>query len=506
MYNSNPDQLDLYDVDFALPFGGSLKKDNRWVVLAHQIDWNLVDEVYRKSFKKNTGGGQEAYSSRVAFASLYIQRKEKYTDRALVEAISENHYMQYFLGYKEYVDDIPFDPSLLVYFRRRLNDEIMNEIIERSFAKYAAEQDDDDHKNGSNGGGGEESKDDDQKISPEELKNNGTLIIDATCAPADIAYPTDLELCDKARRWTEKIIDHCHKETGSITVDGKKPRTYRKQARRRFLALNKRRKKSKNKIRKELRYQLGCIRRNLGYIKKYEEIYGLDYLYTVEINRLETIRIFYKQQIEMLNDKTHIVPNRIVSLSQPWVRPIVRGKSKSPVEFGMKISIGVVNGYSFIDTMTFDPYNEGEHDEFKKVIEKYVKRFGCCPKRVLADKIYRTKANRDYCKQHGIHISGPKLGKRGKNYKELLRQELKEVGERNAVEGKFGNGKRKLGTNLIKGKTQETSGSMVCMDIFILNMEHRIRSLASYAHFWIFILNKLLEQAEVSSWWVAEAV
>ncbi|MBR1873399.1 MAG: transposase [Eubacterium sp.] len=156
MYRSNPDQLDLYDTEFFTPFGGSLRKDNRWVVLADQIDWALVDEVYRKSFKKNTNGGQEAYSSRVAFASLYIQRKEKYTDRALVEAIAENHYMQYFLGNKEYVDEIPFDPSLLVYFRKRLNDEIMNEIIERSFTKYAAEGKDDDDENNSDAGGGKD--------------------------------------------------------------------------------------------------------------------------------------------------------------------------------------------------------------------------------------------------------------------------------------------------------------------------------------------------------------
>lgn len=492
MYRSNPDQLDLYDIEFTMPFGGSLKKDNRWVVLASQIDWDLVDEVYRKSFKKNTNGGQEAYSSRVAFASLYIQRKEKYTDRALVEAIAENHYMQYFLGYKEYIDEIPFDPSLLVYFRRRLDDEIMNEIIERSFAKYAAEEEDDNDKNDGGIGGGSDNDDESGEGESDEIKNKGTLIIDATCAPADIAYPTDLELSDKARRWTERIIDHCHKKAGAIREDGKKPRTYRKKARQRFLALNKRRKKPEKKIRKELRYQLRCIRRNLAYIDEYEERFGLDYLYPVELNRLNTIRIFYEQQLWMLENKTQRIPNRIVSLSQPWVRPIVRGKSKSPVEFGMKISISVVNGYAFIDTMTFDPYNEGEHEEFEKVIRKYVERFGCYPERVLADKIYRTQFNRSYCKKHGIHISGPRLGKRGKNYKELLKQELKEVGERNQVEGKFGNTKRKLGTDLIKGKTPETSGSMVCMDIFILNMEHLIRSGALCVYFLFVTIETIL--------------
>ena len=107
--------------------------------------------------------------------------------------------------------------------------------------------------------------------------NSGTLIIDASCAPADIAYPTDLELCDSARKWTETILDHYRKECGPTEENGIKPRTYRKTARRRFLNLNKRRKKTTKKIRKELRYQLNCIRRNLGYIRKYEEILGIIY-------------------------------------------------------------------------------------------------------------------------------------------------------------------------------------------------------------------------------------
>ena len=150
-----------------------------------------------------------------------------------------------------------------MYFRKRLNDEIMNEIIERSFAKYAAEDEDDDDGNSGDVGDGS-GADDSGEAESDEIKNKGTLIIDATCAPADIAYPTDLELSDKARRWTEKIIDHCHKKAGAIREDGKKPRTYRKKARQRFLALNKRRKKPEKKIRKELRYQLRCIKRCWG--------------------------------------------------------------------------------------------------------------------------------------------------------------------------------------------------------------------------------------------------
>ena len=97
----------------------------------------------------------------------------------------------------------------------------------------------------------------------------------------------------------------------------------------------------------------------------------------------------------MLENKAHSVEDRIVSLSQPWIRPIVRGKSKAPTEFGAKVSISVVNGYAFIDRVSYGAYNEGDHDEFLAVAEKYHERFGCYPERILADKIYRSRKNRE---------------------------------------------------------------------------------------------------------------
>lgn len=461
------EQFTIYD--FILPFGGHLKKENRWVELREQIDWDIIEEEYSRNFD-NKDKGQPALSSEVAFGALYIQRKLGFTDREVVEQIAENPYMQYFLGYKEYLNEPPFDPSLLVTFRKRLPEETMNRIIEKMFIQKA-----DDNEPPTDGGDSGGSPSPDETKEGIEPTNRGTLIIDATCAPADIAYPTDLELCDKARKWTEVILDHYWLLYGSTNGKQEKPRTYRAVARRRFLALNKRRKKSIKKIRKEIRYQLGCIRRNLEYIEAYVRLYGADDLFRVERERLHTIRIFYSQQKEMLDNKTHSVENRIVSLSQPWIRPIVRGKSKAPTEFGAKISISVVNGYTFVDRLSFDAYNEGEATEFERVVEEYKRRFGCYPARILADKLYRTQKNRAFCKKKSIHISGPKLGRRGKDQAEDLRTELLEAGERNAVEGKFGNGKRKFGLSLVMAKLKETAGTMITMDIFILNMERLLR-------------------------------
>lgn len=124
--NTNDGQTSIYD--FILLFGGHLKEDNRWVQVRKHINWDIVDEEYRRNFK-NKVTGQEAYPSSVAFGSLYIQRCLNLTDRELVEQIAENPYMLYFIGYKEYPSERPFDPNLLVTFRKRLPEEVMNSIF-----------------------------------------------------------------------------------------------------------------------------------------------------------------------------------------------------------------------------------------------------------------------------------------------------------------------------------------------------------------------------------------
>ena len=124
----------------------------------------------------------------------------------------------------------------------------------------------------------------------------------------------------------------------------------------------------------------------------------------------ETIKELYEQQKYMYDNKVHRVDHRIVSLSQPYLRPIVRGKTKAPVEFGAKYDISIdEKGHARMEKISFDPYNEGGF--LIDAIERYKARTGRYPERVLADQIYRTRANRKYCEEHGIRLSGPKLGR-----------------------------------------------------------------------------------------------
>lgn len=135
-----------------------------------------------------------------------------------------------------------------------------------------------------------------------------------------------------------------------------------------------------------------------------------------EIALFLTIITLYEQQKYMYDNKTHSVDHRIVSITQPWLRPIVRGKVKTPVEFGAKLDLSIDSeGYSRIEKISFEAYNESTC--LIEAIENFKERTGYYPERVLADQIYRTRENRSFCSDHGIRLSGPKLGRPGFNTK-----------------------------------------------------------------------------------------
>lgn len=104
----------------------------------------------------------------------------------------------------------------------------------------------------------------------------------------------------------------------------------------------------------EIRRQLRHVRRDLGYLEAYmAEGYALP---GRDIGMYLTIRKLYEQQRCMYDNKTHQVSDRIVNLSQPDIRPIVRGKAKSPVEFGAKYDVSVdEKGHARLEKISFTP-------------------------------------------------------------------------------------------------------------------------------------------------------
>jgi hypothetical protein len=194
----------------------------------------------------------------------------------------------------------------------------------------------------------------------------------------------------------------------------------------------------------------------------------------------------------MLDHKSNRVDDRIVSIFQPHVRPIKRGKAGASTEFGAKISVSMVKGYSFVDRLSWDSYNESE--DLKTQVQRFYQRFGCHPKSVHADKIYRTRENRRFCKEHGIRLSGPALGRPPKEptvSREIRKQVYQDEVARNAIEGKFGEGKRRYGLGRVMSKLANTSESAICLVFLVMNLERWLKAILFwlFAHWSIFVKN-----------------
>ena len=165
----------------------------------------------------------------------------------------------------------------------------------------------------------------------------------------------------------------------------------------------------------------------------------------------------------MFDERVHSIEDRIVSIHQPHVRPIVRGKTNAYVEFGAKIQVSLMKGIAFLDELSWDAFNEGTR--LMNSIDRYKRRFGYYPEYVLADKIYCNRANRASIKQLGIKLRAKPLGRPSLAVAVHLRP-----GERNPIEGKFGQAKTAYGLNRIKARLSQTSESWIASIIMVLNL------------------------------------
>jgi hypothetical protein len=287
-----------------------------------------------------------------------------------------------------------------------------------------------------------------------------------------------LGLLNKGREITNKYLDKLYKPLKG--KGKKKPRTNRKQARRNYLKVAKKKKVKDKDRKKAIKQQLRYLAKNLQHIEDLiNQGSNLNVLTQTEQKKLETIKKMDQQQKTMSENNLRSIEERIVSIEQPYIRPIVRGKTRVAVEFGAKISISYVAGYVFLDEISWANFNESQYLE--KQVELYYQNFGYYPKSIHVDKIYRTKANRKYCQERGIRMSGPKLGRPAQNISlSEKRQALFDERIRNRVEGKFGELKRKYGLDLIKTKTSETSENKIAMSILAMNLMTVLRRLLRF--------------------------
>lgn len=423
-----------------------LDSQNEWVKDANRLPWKVWEASYASMFPGIKGC--VAKPCRMVIGSFIIQQRMGFSDRDLVKQIQENPYYQYFIGLESFQHIPPFVPTLLVEWRKRIN---VSFVIKANDALCDAMPKE--RRNKKSFG----------------LSSRGTLVAtqvcDATVAPQNIRFPQDTSLLNEARTKLEKMIDWFCSQYGL-----KKPRMYRKVAHKEYLAFAKSKKPSIDRIRLTIRQQLGYVSRDLKYVDSF--IQGGYELNKKFLDDLETIRKVYEQQKYMLENNTHKVADRIVSISQPYVRPVVRGKVSKPTEFGAKLHLSVDEyGFARIEYLSFDAYNEGPM--LIQALEAYKYHHGCYPERVLVDQIYRTRPNIAFCQKNGIRISGPRLGRPAKN-DEIRRKDAKTAAQDNAdriqIERYFSTAKRRNGMGLITKKREDTSLTTIALSVLVTNI------------------------------------
>ncbi|MBK8474344.1 MAG: hypothetical protein IPL33_20445 [Sphingobacteriales bacterium] len=193
-------------------------------------------------------------------------------------------------------------------------------------------------------------------------------------------------------------------------------RTYRRIAYKNYLNIAKKKKKKKKELQVGIRQQLGYLKRNLLFVKALiEQVRSNEPQATLkgwrkkELKEYETIQKLYEQQKKMYDNQKRTCENRIVSISQPYVRPIVRGKQHVSTEFGAKIGIATVDGITTIDNFSWEAYNENQ--DLETHINRYKELYGVLPESVNADRIYLTQKNRALAKQLGFRLIGKPLGR-----------------------------------------------------------------------------------------------
>jgi len=395
------------------PFGGQLDEKNRWLKIAELIPWEQLENSYSRCFSTT---GRPACDASLVIGLLLLKHMTGQSDRDIVQTVRENPYMQAFCGMDSFNTGKQIDASTLTNVRKRLSRKQFKELEELTYKSL---------------------------IQHKIIKAKG-LLVDATVFPENIRYPTDAGLLNEARQW---LVGKIKSVGGKI---GGKYRTYCRKARQEYLAFNKKKRRTKKDVRRMTKSMLQYVRRN---IRQLEETITLAAEKGVVVEkkvteRLTVIRRLFAQQWQMYREGSHRVADRIVSLCRPHVRPIKRGKAGKDVEFGPKASLSYVGGFTFLDRLSSDNFNEA--GDVALQLECYERRFGVKPPYVVGDRIYGTRDNRKLLKDDGIRDAFQPRGRKPRETGPVDRWRKRKRRERNRIEGAIGHGKNHYGLDRIR--------------------------------------------------------
>lgn len=367
-------------------------------------------------------------------ALLFLKHYLCVSDELLIERINTDWSLQYFCGIQLKPHEVIKDTNLPSHWRSYIGKHLDMAAMQKELAAYWKS----------------------------DLSATKISTEDATCYESRISFPTPVKLvwqcCNKVyvsyqslRKQLKQRATRCNYEK-------------HKKA---FLDYQKSRKKTKRREKKLLKKLLQFLHRLLALHKTIAAAKNVS-LSNKQKAQLLTLTKVYEQQHEKVYGKVEQIKDRIVSLSKPYIRPIVRGKEAKPVEFGAKVNKLMVDGLSFIEHFSYDAFNEGTR--LKNCVHLHRQLFGKCTHH-SADKIYATNENRKYCTGENITTNFIPKGRQKQAHIEqskTMRAVLdKERSTR--LEGSFGNEKNHYLLGKVNARNAVTEKCWIFFGIMTAN-------------------------------------
>ena len=411
-------------------------RDFRWQIFLNdplgQLYQSIPFDALSAQFPVHSGRGAPKFFDVKGMIGLQVLKAYlNLSDDKLRQRINTDWALQYFCGIRLGPGEMIKDRDIVGRSRRWLAQHIDYDSFQEKLAQHWAPQ----------------------------IEQKSAVLMDATCYEVNLRYPTDVKLLWESCDWIWMLIDRWRLWLGKTRLRRKQKQIYE-----RYVTFQKLKRKPKKRRIRITRSLLGLLKKGLDSWAKMKQINGQAIILSQkQMERKALIEQVYEQQLRHFQDPTAKIPNRIVSLAQPWIRPIVRGKEIKKVEFGPKVHLFNVDGISFVEHFSFDAFNESKRLE--STIDLHENYFGTC-RYLAADKIYGTNANRKACLR--ITTTFVPKGRKPKHpdvQKQQIQKRLR-AARASQMEGAIGNEKQHYGLHKIKATRPDTQKLWLCFGVW----------------------------------------
>ncbi|WMJ71948.1 transposase [Cytophagaceae bacterium ABcell3] len=395
------------------------------------IPWDDLEECLPT--QNSPVGAPRWFSNKGMFALMFLKAYLNLSDEKLIERFNTDFSLQFFCG-------------------KNLNNEIVKDktIVSR-IRTYIADHADMDKVQGAL-----------VNAWKKDMGNTHVLLMDATCYESYVRFPTDVKLLWECCKFVfeKQLYKYCK------VLKIARPRSKYFVQKKLQLGYDRIRRKTYNKGLKRRKSLVYLLEKGLKQLDELLETYPSITLNPLQANYLSTSKKILEQQTFLLSNPAKELKNRIVSLSKPYLRPIIRGKETKPVEFGAKVHMMQVDGINIIDHISFDAFNEGTR--LKTCVTKHKGIFKECHQ-LGADKIYATNANRNFLTENKIFTCFPKKGPKKHGKAESVLQSAIGAKRATVMEGSFGVEKEHYGLRKIKARQEKTERVWIFFGIMTAN-------------------------------------